>query len=133
MKVGTGNTTLFKKISTKDSHDLRPVDMEESPTIQAEAAIEEAFLANVHGVIHIDPLSFEEAIQSPQAEEWKKAMETEYQALVKMGVWKVVPKPNGRTPIKSKWVFKTKLDENGFAILRPWRCTACIEGGQALE
>lgn len=40
-------------------------------------------------------------------------MQKEYNALLKNGVWKLVERPKGRNVIKSKWVYKTKLDHTG--------------------
>ena len=57
-----------------------------------------------------DPLTFSEAMQSALADEWKEACQYEIDALVKNGTWTLVDLPLGRKAVKSKWVFKRKID-----------------------
>ena len=88
------------------------------PLIQAQIAVEQAMIAEamVPGRVTIrpiDPLTYEQAIRGPDAKEWYKAMDKEYETIMKMGVWKVVPLPPGRKVVGSKWVYKTKLDQDG--------------------
>ena len=40
-------------------------------------------------------------------------MEVEYNSLLKNGTWKLVALPNGRTPVKCKWVYKIKYKTDG--------------------
>lgn len=63
--------------------------------------------------IMADPISYKEAIESEDSEKWKKAMEEEVQAHIKNGTWELVERPAGVNVIGSRWVFKTKRDENG--------------------
>ena len=57
-----------------------------------------------------DPMFFEEAIKSPK---WKEAMDLEIKAIEKNGTWELTTLPVGAKRIGVKWVFKTKLNENG--------------------
>ena len=50
---------------------------------------------------------------SPQAAEWKKAEEAEFQALTDMGTWELVEPPPGCNIITCKWVYKTKHNADG--------------------
>lgn len=43
-----------------------------------------------------DPMTFEEAINSEDAEKWIKALENEILAQIKNKTWKIVEKPNDR-------------------------------------
>lgn len=45
--------------------------------------------------------------------EWRKAMSTEYDALLRNQTWKLVPKPSNVNIIGSKWVYKVKLRSDG--------------------
>ena len=54
--------------------------------------------------------SFKEATSH---DEWKEAMQKEYDALIKNGTWKLVDPPYGTRPIGCKWVFKIKYRSNG--------------------
>lgn len=57
-----------------------------------------------------DPFSFEEAFKK---KEWRDAMTTEIQAIEKNQTWELMNLPKDAKPIGVKWVFKTKLNENG--------------------
>ena len=57
-----------------------------------------------------DPTTFEEAIQSSK---WIAAMDLEIEAIERNGTWELTYLPKGMKKIGVKWVFKTKLNENG--------------------
>lgn len=50
---------------------------------------------------------------SPDAHLWKLAIQDEYESLIKNRTWSISDLPKGRTPIKSRWVFKIKPGVNG--------------------
>ena len=45
--------------------------------------------------------------------EWKDAMIEEYQSIMKNDVWDVVPRPEGKHVVTSKWICKIKHAANG--------------------
>ncbi|CAL8089956.1 unnamed protein product [Prunus armeniaca] len=57
-----------------------------------------------------DPLSFKEACEH---EHWIKAMDEEIHAIEKNDTWELSSLPEGKTPTKVKWVYKTKYKPNG--------------------
>ena len=57
-----------------------------------------------------DPLTFREAMRSDLADQWRVACQYEIDALAKNETWTLVYLPPGRKAVKSKWVFKRKLD-----------------------
>ena len=57
-----------------------------------------------------DPISFEKAAKSPK---WREAMDLEIKSIEKNGTWELTTLPIGAKQIGAKWVFKTKLNENG--------------------
>ena len=57
-----------------------------------------------------EPTSFKEAASH---DEWKEAMQKEYDALIKNGTWKLVDPPFGTKPIGCKWVYKNKYKADG--------------------
>lgn len=63
-----------------------------------------------------DPQNVEEALSSTDAEEWKKAMDEEYNSLMENETWKLVDLPAGKRALPCKWVFKTKTDQQGNII-----------------
>ena len=60
-----------------------------------------------------DPLTVEQALSSPDKNEWRRAMEREIDSLHTNEVWDLVELPSGRKAIGSKWVFKRKLNTGG--------------------
>ena len=60
-----------------------------------------------------DPLTINEALQSPDRAEWQAAMAKELESLEANKTWTLVPLPMGRSPISCKWVLKKKLNPDG--------------------
>ncbi|CAI7878526.1 unnamed protein product [Closterium sp. NIES-53] len=60
-----------------------------------------------------EPATLKEALKSSDAEEWKKAMESELKSIEENGTWELVELPEGRNAITSKWLFKIKSDADG--------------------
>lgn len=58
-----------------------------------------------------DQITYEEAINGPESEEWCQAMKEELQSFEDNKAWEVVDKPNNATVVQCKWVFKKKLDK----------------------
>lgn len=44
---------------------------------------------------------------------WKDAMHEEYQSIMKNDVWDVVPHPEGKSVVTSKWIYKIKHAADG--------------------
>ncbi|CAI7742215.1 unnamed protein product [Closterium sp. NIES-54] len=57
-----------------------------------------------------EPETLKEALESSDAEEWKKAMESELKSIEENGTWELVELPEGRKAITSKWLLKIKSD-----------------------
>ncbi|CAI7843270.1 unnamed protein product, partial [Closterium sp. NIES-54] len=57
--------------------------------------------------------TLKEALEISDAEEWKKAMESELKSIEENGTWELVELPKGRKAITSKWLFKIKTDADG--------------------
>ena len=43
-----------------------------------------------------------------ERKEWKDAMIEEYQSIMKNDVWDGVPRPEGKSVVTSKWIYKIK-------------------------
>ena len=61
-------------------------------------------------IIDSEPSSFEEAVEKKV---WKDAMHEEYQSIMKNDVWDVVPSPEGKSVVTSKWIYKIKHAADG--------------------
>jgi len=61
-------------------------------------------------LIEVDPSIFEEVVTH---QEWKDAMNEEYQLIMKNGVWEIVPRAEEKFVVTSKWLYKIKHAANG--------------------
>ena len=80
-------------------------------------AAETAYLQHVELYASVsapnEPKTYQEAINSPEADHWRKAMDDEINSLQTMKTWRVVPRPADRKTIESKWVYKLKYNADG--------------------
>lgn len=60
-----------------------------------------------------EPRTFQEAMESPNAQKWWDASQAEYNSLIENETWELVPLPEGRKKVSCKWVFKVKRDKDG--------------------
>ena len=61
-------------------------------------------------IVDQEPTSYKEAIQK---KEWVEAMTEEYQSTMKNDVWDIVPKPENKSVVSSKWIYKIKHAADG--------------------
>jgi hypothetical protein len=61
-------------------------------------------------VIDSEPSNFDEAAKHKV---WKDAMIEEYESILKNDVWEVVPRPQGKSVVTSKWIYKIKHAADG--------------------
>ena len=54
-------------------------------------------------IIDAEPSSFKEVVGK---QVWKDAMHEEYQSIMENDVWDVVPRPEGKSVVTSKWIYK---------------------------
>lgn len=61
-----------------------------------------------HGVEYMekDPETVKEALSRPDSDQWRKAINTEFQFLEENDAWDLVEAPNDKVIVDSKWVFK---------------------------
>ena len=74
---------------------------------RARRKIARAFKAVVKGNWNL-PRNLREAMAEVDAEDWKIAMQKEYDSIIKSGTWVLVPRPKGAKVVKSRWVFRIK-------------------------
>jgi len=60
-----------------------------------------------------DPVTYEETMSRNDVVYWKKVYIEELEAFIKQELFSTVLKSVGHKVIGCKWVFKTKLNENG--------------------
>ena len=71
-----------------------------------------------------DPSSYHDAVDRPDAELWKHAMDNEMQSHVTNGTWTLVPLPTGSKTVSCKWVFRSKQNPDGTLARRKARLVA---------
>lgn len=93
---------------------------------QDESHIVNAVTAGVSLLEEQTPQTFRAAMASPDASEWRAAMDKEIKSCEDLKVWNLVPRsklPPGVNAFPPKWVYKTKTDEAGNIIQRKGRVT----------
>jgi hypothetical protein len=60
-----------------------------------------------------EPRTFEEAMTSNHAQEWKAAADSEYEYLLEYNAWELVELPHGWKAIGCRWIFKVKYTCDG--------------------
>jgi transposase InsO family protein len=122
----TGNTRSGRAIVpptdrpiSSDPNAYDPSDMHYALTQR-----EYANIAMVESVINAEPKQYKDAIRSPDAAEWKVAMQEEIDSMNQLRVWSIISCPKGVTPIKGRWVFKNKLGDNNQLLRRKARFVA---------
>jgi hypothetical protein len=58
----------------------------------------------------VEPVNYE---QAKEHEEWRNAMNEEYDSLMKNQTWELVELPENKVPIGSKWLYKSKFKADG--------------------
>jgi len=59
-----------------------------------------------------EPLSYQEATNSPERDLWLKAMEKELETLKNNKTWTIIDLPPNIKPISTKWVYKIKKNDD---------------------
>lgn len=62
----------------------------------------------------------------PDGHLWKRAVEAELNAMARLKVWSVVPKPTLATLLNTIWVFRIKEDVNGNVL--KYKARLCAQG-----
>src|SRR5216684_607549 len=115
-------TSIASQASPLQATDVAPIARTATATMAASAvrttptdevrqlALAELLAVAALAAIGRDPVSYKEAMEAADAEEWAEACQYEMDALSKNNTWELVNLPPGRKAIKSKWVFKLKSD-----------------------
>jgi hypothetical protein len=70
-----------------------------------------------------------QAIQGENKEEWTKAINDEYESLMKNKTWEIVPKPKFSKILDGRWLFKVKTNADG--SLERFKARYVIKGFKA--
>nr|GFD07762.1 retrovirus-related Pol polyprotein from transposon TNT 1-94 [Tanacetum cinerariifolium] len=69
----------------------------------------------------IEPANVVEALRDV---DWVSAMQEELYQFARLKVWRLVPRHEGKSVIKTKWIFKNKKDESSLVIQNKARLVA---------
>nr|GEW08387.1 hypothetical protein [Tanacetum cinerariifolium] len=69
----------------------------------------------------IEPANMGKALRDV---DWFSAMQEELDQFARLKVWRLVPRPEGKSVIKTKWIFKNKKDESSLVIRNKARLVA---------
>nr|GEV70779.1 retrovirus-related Pol polyprotein from transposon TNT 1-94 [Tanacetum cinerariifolium] len=69
----------------------------------------------------IKPANVAEALRDA---DWVSAMQEELDQFARLKAWRLVPRPEGKSVIKTKWIFKNKKDESSLVIRNKARLVA---------
>ncbi|MBW0536620.1 hypothetical protein O181_076335 [Austropuccinia psidii MF-1] len=76
--------------------------------------------------VNSNPKTFNEAMISPNREDWDLAIKRELQNMENLDVWTLRNKKDNDHPITSTWVFKKKIDDAGKTI--EYKARLCAHG-----
>nr|GEX79587.1 retrovirus-related Pol polyprotein from transposon TNT 1-94 [Tanacetum cinerariifolium] len=65
-----------------------------------------------------------DATEALRDADWVSAMQEELDQFARLKVWRLVPRPEGKTIIKTKWIFKNKKDKSSLVIQNKARLVA---------
>nr|GEX48260.1 hypothetical protein [Tanacetum cinerariifolium] len=71
-----------------------------------------------------------DATEALRDADWVSAMPDELDQFVRLKVWRLVPQPEGKSIIKTKWIFKNKKDESSLVIQNKARLVAVVYSQQ---
>ncbi|CAI7859548.1 unnamed protein product [Closterium sp. NIES-54] len=112
LELSSSSSTTRQSSLVNGEEDAKDGEEEEEEVQQSE--YEECSFAFFSPVEMLgEPATLKEALESSDAEDWKKAMESELNSIEENGMWELVELPEGRNAITSKWLFKIKSDADG--------------------
>eukprot|EP00253_Pinus_taeda_P007007 PITA_07007 len=68
------------------------------------------YMALMSQCVMTEPSSFDEAVEDPEGVD---AMVEEYDSIVRNSAWEIVPRPEGKSVVGQRWVYKVKQATDG--------------------
>lgn len=78
-----------------------------------------------------EPKTYAQALTSPEQEQWKEAIHTEFNALHENDTYELTILPNNRKPIGCTWAFKVKSDAHN--CVERFKARLCAQGFTQIE
>nr|GEV04258.1 retrovirus-related Pol polyprotein from transposon TNT 1-94 [Tanacetum cinerariifolium] len=106
---------------TKD-HPLHKIISDPKSSVRTRGQLENSCLFSCL-ISSIKPANVAEALSDA---DWVSAMKEELDQFARLNVWRLVPRPEGKSIIKTKWIFKNKKDESSLVIRNKARLVARV-------
>ena len=107
MPIDPPKEVSLKRKPTWDRELIRDTERYGAPEVSLRESkrprIYSSYMALLSDIIDAEPSSFEEVVRKKV---WKDAMHEEYQSIMKNDVRDVVPRPEGKSVVISKWIYK---------------------------
>nr|GEV59929.1 hypothetical protein [Tanacetum cinerariifolium] len=113
------NEEVFHEKWTKD-HPLYKIIGDPKSSVRTRGQLENSCLFSCL-LSSIEPGNVAEALRDA---DWVSAMQEELDQFARLEVWRLVPRPEGKSVIKTKWIFKNKKDESSLIIRNKARLVA---------
>ncbi|KAK3014683.1 hypothetical protein RJ639_009812 [Escallonia herrerae] len=78
-----------------------------------------------------EPRTYSEAMSSPEASQWKEAINSEIESIMQNNMWELVDLPLGNKPLGCKWIFKRKIKTDG--TIEKYRARLVVKGYRQKE
>nr|GFA88412.1 retrovirus-related Pol polyprotein from transposon TNT 1-94 [Tanacetum cinerariifolium] len=108
-----------EKTWTKD-HPIHKIIGDSNPSVRTRGQLANSCLFSCL-LSSIKPANVAEALRDT---DWVSAMQEELDQFARLEVWRLVPRPEGKSVIKTKWIFKNKKDESSLLIRNKARLIA---------
>nr|GFB64668.1 retrovirus-related Pol polyprotein from transposon TNT 1-94 [Tanacetum cinerariifolium] len=105
--------------NTKD-HPLYKIIGDPKSSVRTKGQLENSCLFSCL-LSSIEPANVVKALRDV---DWVSAMQEELNQFARLKVWRLVPRPEGKHIIKTKWIFKNKKDESSLVIQNKARLIA---------
>lgn len=104
--------------------------------VQPEDADEDDFKDAVDGLCLLtvaadEAITFKQAMEGPEAEQWRAAMQEEMQSLVANETWTLIPPAAGQRCVDNRWVYKRKMDADG--VVQRYKARLVARGFSQVE
>nr|GEZ73965.1 retrovirus-related Pol polyprotein from transposon TNT 1-94 [Tanacetum cinerariifolium] len=104
---------------TKD-HPLHKIIDDSKSSVRTRGQLENSCLFS-YLLSSIEPANVAKALRDA---DWVSAKQDELDQFARLKVWRLVPRPEGKAIIKTKWIFKNKKDESSLVIRNKARLVA---------
>ncbi|GJR10468.1 putative RNA-directed DNA polymerase [Tanacetum coccineum] len=82
-------------------------------------------------MVENEPTSYREAVTSSEGQQWREAIKSEIDSILKNHTWEFVDLPHGCKPLGYKWIFKKKMKADG--TINKYKARLVIKGYRQCE